>query len=48
MGMAIPRSPVVLYRGWLVNCGSIAPINCIQFSCNRAMQLAAKRTGAFF
>jgi hypothetical protein len=45
-GAAIPRSPIVLYRGWLVNCASIAPINCIQFSCNRAMQLAANRMGA--
>eukprot|EP00238_Polyblepharides_amylifera_P008384 CAMPEP_0196593952 /NCGR_PEP_ID=MMETSP1081-20130531/76998_1 /TAXON_ID=36882 /ORGANISM="Pyramimonas amylifera, Strain CCMP720" /LENGTH=181 /DNA_ID=CAMNT_0041918079 /DNA_START=95 /DNA_END=637 /DNA_ORIENTATION=+ len=38
-GKAVPLSPSILYRGWLINSASIAPICCIQFGTNRFLEL---------
>mmetsp|Transcript_41218 Transcript_41218/g.78731 ORF Transcript_41218/g.78731 Transcript_41218/m.78731 type:complete len:270 (-) Transcript_41218:327-1136(-) len=44
-GKPIPLNPKVLYRGWFVNCASIAPICCIQFGVNRALENFLERSG---
>eukprot|EP00775_Hariotina_reticulata_P013494 gene13495-13619_t len=45
-GRPLPRTPLQMYRGLLINCGSIAPITASQFGTNRFMErLISQRTG---
>eukprot|EP00878_Enallax_costatus_P026933 GHUV01028948.1.p2 GENE.GHUV01028948.1~~GHUV01028948.1.p2 ORF type:complete len:190 (+),score=34.71 GHUV01028948.1:952-1521(+) len=44
-GRPLPTTPVQMYRGLLINCGSIAPITASQFGTNRFMEgLLKQRT----
>lgn len=40
----VPMNPRELYRGLLVNAGSIAPITAVQFGANRFYETLLKRT----
>ncbi|KAF8058077.1 mcfT [Scenedesmus sp. PABB004] len=45
-GRPLPRTPLAMYRGLLINCGSIAPITASQFGTNRFMErLVSQRAG---
>lgn len=39
-GRPLPTTPIQMYRGLLINCGSIAPITASQFGTNRIMERA--------
>ena len=44
-GKTVPLDPRILYRGWFVNCVSIAPINAMQFGANRQIEAWLKKFG---
>lgn len=39
-GRPLPRTPLALYRGLVINCCSMAPITASQFGTNRVLEQA--------
>jgi hypothetical protein len=44
-GRPLPMAPNALYRGYLMNVGSFAPITCVQFGVNRLLESTLSVSG---
>ena len=44
-GRPLVLAPKALYRGYLINVGSFAPITCVQFGVNRMLESALSTAG---